>query len=158
MRSGILFKLHTHLINFSNVRVRVRVRCLRLGDIIGAYVTEGARRLCFHPCLIFVKIEYFSSILVDYSVCLFICMSTASRSQFQTDFHETSPNGRVRQKQESICFWGQNIKKSTLANIGQISKIVKSHLIDLKFEEDLPIWSLNSNTYYIWGLKVKRST
>ena len=43
------------------------------------------------------------------------------------------------------------------ANIGQrvkirpIYKIVHFHLIDLKFEEEWHIWSLNSSTNYIWG-------
>ena len=40
---------------------------------------------------------------------------------------------------------GQNI------NIGQLSKIVNFHPIDLKFEEDLRIWSLNSTTNYFLG-------
>ena len=34
---------------------------------------------------------------------------------------------------------------------GRISKIINSHLIDLKFEEDLDIRSLNSTTNYFWG-------
>ena len=36
-------------------------------------------------------------------------------------------------------------------SIGLISKIVNFHPIDLKFEEDLDIKSLNSTTNYFWG-------
>ena len=39
-----------------------------------------------------------------------------------------------------------NIKQKV--NIGRICKIVSFHPIDLKFEEDLHIWSLNSSTTY----------
>ena len=48
-------------------------------------------------------------------VCLFVCMSIAYSSQFQTDIHETSPPGRVHHKQEAYCFRGQ------MVNIGQRS-------------------------------------
>jgi len=36
-------------------------------------------------------------------------------------------------------------------NSSRISKIVNFHLIDLKFEEELHIWSLNWTTNYCWG-------
>ena len=36
-------------------------------------------------------------------------------------------------------------------NLGEVSKILNFHPIDLKFEEELHIWSLNSTTKYFWG-------
>ena len=72
---------------------------------------------------------------------LFVCLSIAFRSQFQTDLHETSPHGRVYHKEEAYCFWGQNVN-----NFGEISKILNFHLIDLKFDKDLYFRSLNSTS------------
>jgi len=43
---------------------------------------------------------------------------------------------------------GQNIKTGQKVNLGQISKILSFHPIDLIFEEELHIWSLNSTTNY----------
>jgi len=37
------------------------------------------------------------------------------------------------------------------ANLGRFSKILKFHPIDLKFEQDLQIRSMNSTTYYVCG-------
>ena len=42
-----------------------------------------------------------------------------------------------------------------MVTFGQISKIVIFHLIDLKFEQDLHIASLNWETNYFCGQKVK---
>ena len=46
---------------------------------------------------------------------------------------------------------GQKVNMGQKVNIGQISKIANFYVIDLKFEEDLHIRSLNSTTNYFWG-------
>ena len=43
------------------------------------------------------------------------------------------------------------VNRGQKINTGRISKIVNFHMIDLKFGEDLHIWSLNSTTNYFWG-------
>ena len=58
---------------------------------------------------------------------------------------------------------GQNIKTGQKVNLGQISKSLSFHPIDLIFEEELHIWSLNSTTNYFevkfvfWILQVSCS-
>ena len=52
-----------------------------------------------------------------------------------------------------ICMSGHWIQPPIIfeVNIGRISKIVNFHPIDLKFGEELYIWSINSTTDYFWG-------
>ena len=65
-----------------------------------------------------------------------------------------------------ICISGQWIQPPHIfeGNIGQqadtglISKIVNYNPIDLKFEEELHIWSLNSTSVYFWSTYTKTST
>ena len=92
-------------------------------------------------CLFVIcKIEDFSSVLVS-RFCYSVCLSIACRSQFQTDRHETFPSFRGRLNWEANWFWGQ------------ISEIVIFHPIDLKFERDLHIASLNWETNYFFEVK-----
>ena len=79
---------------------------------------------------------------VDF-VILSVCLSITYRSQFKTDLQETLPNCRGSLNWEIYWFWCH------------ISKIVIFHPIDLKFEQDLHVASLDWETNYLWDQKVK---
>ena len=57
--------------------------------------------------------------------------------------------------QPANYFWGQHRPKGKhsprVINSSGISKIFSFHPIDLKFEDKLHVWSLNSTTNYFWG-------
>ena len=85
------------------------------------------------------------------SVCLFVCLSIAHRSQFQTDHHEIFSGCRGCLNWAACWFWGQR------SSWGQISKIVIffPHPIDLRIKEQLHREFLNWETNYFWDQKVK---
>ena len=129
--------------------------------------TEGGRRLCIRLCLLLAKIKDFSSILIGlmrYSVCyvdrlrLFVCLSVRSPPA-QTaqpivlkfsEINGTDP-ATVQHWSFGTFVWPKRSTKAKRPIWGKFYKILKSHPIDLKFEQDLHIRSMNSTTYYFWG-------
>ena len=91
--------------------------------------------------------------------CLSVCLSVYRR---QVDFKPIFTKlhhmvmfvirKKVFEEEEGfLCLRSKGQHRPKVNNWGGISKILNFHPIDLKFEEDLHIWSLNSTTNYFWG-------
>ena len=110
------------------------------------------RRLCFHPslsvCLLFAKSKIFQVYSLVNFVILSVCLSPTGHNS-KPIIIKLYQVVEIVSTEKPILFWGQR------SSWGQICKIVIFHPIDLKFEQDLHIASLNLETNYFWGQNLK---